>query len=313
MKKTHNSFKYDTSSISNGEVFPNFKALFNAVTNRDPPTGNLDTAKTNLRRYLKWDLLCNQKPHQNSKRAVVILAVHNPPLPPQKDGKGKKGIYIHDLKPLLIQAAFENMPCDSKPSELFNQLGLFSKYFEELKTQEKVKKALERHDSPFDYNLWGYNHHLGKGKYNDIISKKLKEIVTSALNSLQREGVIEWKEYYVVMPNIYDEQFKLKSPLQLKEEYKSCIAKLNEVASQKNAALNPELTKTLLFGNGGYREYKHIEEICIFNDRAPASAVQTQAIENYQLFLRQCAYKEYYSLFCGAEFEWAAGDHSPPF
>lgn len=235
MKTTYNSYKYDTSGIREGQVFPNFKALFKAVTHREPPTGKVSyaAAKDNLHRYLDWDLYCNRDPHEKSKRAVIVLAIHHPPLPPLKDGRGKMGIYIGDLKSLLMQVIHQEGNYDGKPSELFNQLGLFSKYFDEMKKSEKVQKALERSGNPFDYNLWGSDQHLGKDTYNRIMRQKLKDIVTTALNSLQKEGIIKWHEHYIVMPNLYNEQYELKNFLQFKEEYNECKKKSEPSCCQK--------------------------------------------------------------------------------
>lgn len=293
MKTTYISYKYDTSSISEGQVFPTFKALFKAVTHREPPTGkaSYDAAKDNLHRYLDWDLCCNRNPHEKSKRAVIVLAIHHPPLPPLKDGRGKMGIYIGDLKSLLMQVIYQEGSYDGKPSELFNQLGLFSKYFDEMKRTEKVQRALERNGNPFDYNLWGNDQHLGKDTYNRIMRQKLKEIVTTALNSLQKEGIIEWHEHYIVIPNLYNEQYELKNFLQFKEEYKECKRNLGQAAARKNSVLNAELVATLLFKP---IDYKRVKENNLLNYRDNATKRQTQAIENYQQFLMQCSIKEYH-------------------
>ena len=94
MAKQTESFKYVTENIHEGEQFPSFSKLFQAVTGRKPPTGkrNLNIVKSNLSRYLEYQKLCEVDPLCTKKNAVIVTKIHSPPLPKEYDGRGRHGV-----------------------------------------------------------------------------------------------------------------------------------------------------------------------------------------------------------------------------
>ena len=124
-------YNYETRNIDINATFPSFSKLFCAVTGRKPPTGknNLDIVKANLSRYLEYRKLCEADPSCVKKNAVIVTKIHNPPLPKENDGRGRRGIYADNIRLLLVSlGTFEG-----KYSTLANQVGVFSRYFDELK------------------------------------------------------------------------------------------------------------------------------------------------------------------------------------
>jgi hypothetical protein len=153
-------------------------------------------------------------PTEKSKRAVIVTEIFDPPLPKESDNRGRHGVYIDDMRSLMLC----HRSYRGKRSTLYNMLGLFSEYFEAVKATERVAGELKRRESIYDYNLWGerQNDHEGKREYCRLISRQQWEIAERALNSLQRDGLLTWKEYYrIVMPEILtmtdDGQQRLKA------------------------------------------------------------------------------------------------------
>ena len=133
----------DTKNINKNDEFQNLTALFRAVSNKSLSTGK--TRKNQLEqlgRYLEYQKLCEVDPSCAKKNAVIVTKIYNPPLPKENDGRGKHGTYADYIRPLLVgMGAFEG-----KYSTLTNRLGLFSRYFDELKKNNPpLMKQLERH------------------------------------------------------------------------------------------------------------------------------------------------------------------------
>lgn len=158
------------------------------------------------------DPLCTKK------NTVIVTKIHNPPLPKENDGRGKRGIYADDIRPLLVgMGAFEG-----KYSTLANQVGLFSRYFDELKkNNSELMKRLERQTNEVDYNLWKRNEFmaLGEKEYRSILSGKVKDILKSNLEALHREQTIQYEAHYKIIPaaSITMEDYKTR-PMSKAEE-----------------------------------------------------------------------------------------------
>lgn len=297
MEKKLTQYNYETRNIDINAIFPSFSKLFCAVTGRKPPTGknNLDIVKANLSRYLEYRKLCEADPSCVKKNAVIVTKIHNPPLPKENDGRGKHGIYADDIKPLLVSlGTFEG-----KYSTLANQVGVFSRYFDELKkNNSELMKQLERQTNELDYNLWKRNEFMAPGEkeYRSIISEKVKDILKSNLEALHREGTVQYEAHYKIIPDtsltMEDYRTRPMSKAEEIEGWEEHRRAIEGEASQKNSVLNTELAEHLIFGidkaySLDYQLLRAGENPVI------CSPEQEAAIENYQFYVRQCAMKEY--------------------
>ena len=299
MAKQIESFRYVTESIQEGDIFPSFAKLFQAVTGRKPPTGkrNLDIVKANLSRYLEYRKQCEVDKLCTKKNAVIVKKIYSTPLSKEIDGRGKHGKYVDLLRPLLLNLhSFEG-----KYTTLANHLGLFSKYFTEIKFRSPdIAEQLERQSDSQDFNLWRHNKHTSAGEreYKAVISLKLREILKGALQSLQKDGIVNLQEVYAIVPDkdVVMEDFTIRprSKVEEYEEWEICGKAIEEEASRKGAVLNPELAKHLILG------YDYLQSlmwsITPYDGPVEATPEQAEAIENYQRYVRQCVVKEYKGL-----------------
>ena len=98
------SYEFTVSKVHEGQSFSSFKVLFRTVTGREPPTGkkNLDIVKKNLARYVEYRPLMEVDSTVTSKRAVIITAIHEDPLP-MEDHRGECGTYADFMRPLVLK------------------------------------------------------------------------------------------------------------------------------------------------------------------------------------------------------------------
>lgn len=304
MSQKQKSYVFDTSGVKEMQRFNTFKDLFKAVTGREPPSGgrNLTIATNNMKRYLRYEKAVNLDSSDKSKRAVVITQIYNPPLKAEEN-RGKHGTYIDDMSRLILgQSEF-----NGKNYILWNTLGLFSRYFEELKRLPDIQKQQKDKINEFDYNLWRSNSRTqpSKREYQMLVSNQLKQITERALDSLQKDGIIEWEKYYLWIPDILTDTAnytpRLKAFKELQAESEKRFSMLKEAASQVHSALNIEIVSALLIGarKKDQSQYETLKQQLVINNQVepiPATIEQTAAIENYQLYIRQCAYAEYRDL-----------------
>lgn len=309
MRKKQESYQFDTSNVSVNQRFSSFKALFTAVTGREPPTGqtNLRIAKDNLKRHLNYVNAINLDSNEKSKRAVIITEIYDSPLT-VPENRGKHGIYIGNMKQLLLG----KQEFQGKEYILWNELGLFLKYFEKTTAFPEIQKLIASRTSEFDYDLWKPNHKTTQGEeiYRAILRDELRGITERALNSLQKDGIIEWEKHYVWIPNIHtltvDYKPRIAAFKELQEESKNHAKALCEAASDVNSTLKPDVISALFIGASEkdklqFEELKKQVGIDGNSNPVPATAEQAAAIENYQLYIRQRAYKEYLAKKSGQE------------
>ena len=186
-----------------GQIFSSYKALFTAVTGKVPSSGRtLKNEQANLKRYVEYRLQCEIDPTVKSKRSIQVTAIHDPPLKNEHDGRGRDGVYINHLRPLILQ----QRSFTGKRSELFNRMGLFSDFADEVKQSPYIQYQLKASPgNPFDFDMWGIDNHMQRGEmeYRNILRNIQRTALNSALGSLQREGILEWNEGYVLSYDIY--------------------------------------------------------------------------------------------------------------
>lgn len=186
-----------------GQIFPSYTALFTEVTGKAPSSGRTrKIEQANLKRHVEYRLQCEIDPTVTSKRSIQVTAIHEPPLKNEHDGRGRDGVYINHLRPLILQ----QRSFTGKRSELFNRIGLFSDFAEEAKRSPYIQYQLKASPTnPFDFDMWGIDNHMQRGEmeYRTILRNIQRTALNSALGSLQREGILEWSEGYVLSYDIF--------------------------------------------------------------------------------------------------------------
>lgn len=296
MTKSQTALIINTQNIQVNDIFPSITALFAAVANKPLSSGK--TRKSDLGqlfRYLEYRKLCEMDPLCTKKNAVIVTKIHNPPLPKENDGRGRRGIYADDIRPLLVNIG----EFEGKHFVLANQVGVFSRYFDELKkNNSELMKQLERQTNELDYNLWKRNEFMAPGEkeYRSIISEKVKDILKSNLEALHREGTVQYEAHYKIIPDtsltMEDYRTRPMSKAEEIEGWEEHRKAIEREASRKNSVLNAELAEHLIFGidkaySLDYQLLRAGENPVI------CSPEQEAAIENYQFYVRQCVMKEY--------------------
>lgn len=259
----------------------------------------MEIAKKNLARYVEYKPLTEVDPTAISKRALIITAIHETPLP-MEDRRGRHGTYIDALRPLILK----NQRFEGKIYVLCNDLGLFSKYFQEVQKSPAVKGTLLR-NGEHEYNLWKVDDRmqLGEAEYCMIISRQDREVLKRAMDSLQKEGIIQWEGYFKIQPDLFyplgNSNYRKKSIKELMEEREQHLREIQEEAARPNSILDAELAASLINGidiasswvRATYNLYggkPYETERC--------TPPQEEAIRNYQAYVRQLAYREHFHL-----------------
>ncbi len=244
------SYEFTVSKVHEGQSFSSFKVLFRTVTGREPPTGkkNLDIVKKNLARYVEYRPLMEVDSTATSKRAVIITAIHEDPLP-MEDHRGERGTYADFMRPLVLKLT----EFEGKMYVLCNELGLFSRYFQEMQRSSVVKDTLGR-NGEFEYNLWNTNEKLllGEREYNALLYRQLRDVLKRTLDSLQKKGILEWGFIFKCQPDLFYDvgngKYRKKSLVELKDEKQAYLQEIQKEAGRANALLNVELVVPLING-----------------------------------------------------------------
>jgi len=306
MAKNQTPYIFSTTTLSINQTFKNLNALFVAVTGRVLPDGkrNRDIAINNLKRYLEYDFTSNINPTIKLKRSVTITKIYDPPLE-KIEMRGRHGKYIDNVRPLLLQKG----SFSGKKYVLYNQLGLFSKYFEAIKNTDEVREAIKL-CGYMEYDMWKEHKdaYSGENEYRSAIKNQLWRITKSALDSMKKSKIIEWSQYYVILPALTalietnDEIEELSgSYKELEAQNKKYLEAIRERATAENSILQFSLASSLLIGGNlasdkeYYDKCKYLLQIHQGQEfTIRATQKQARAIENYEQYVMQCTYKELY-------------------
>lgn len=259
----------------------------------------MEIAKKNLSRHVEYKLLIEVDPTATSRRALIITAIHETPLP-MEDHRGRHGTYIDALRPLILK----NQRFDGKMYALCNDLGLFSKYFQEVQKSPAIKDTLLR-NGEHEYNLWKVGEHmqLGEVEYRMMISRQNREVLKRAMDSLQKEGIIQWQRYFKIQPDLFypigNSNYRKKSVKELMEEREKYLREIRKEAARPNSILDAELAASLINGIDILNPY--IQQVYNYYmgtayDTERCTLSQEEAIRNYQGYVRQLAYREHFHL-----------------
>lgn len=284
-----------------GKKFDSVSALYEQVTgNPYPKSGakNIKAAKAELDRYVVYQKACEIDHTEKRKKPVIVTGVYDPPLPAETD-RGRSGEYIDLLRPLLLsQGSFEGKLC-----ALCNQIGLFTAYTEKLKDNPVVQRKLAAIKHENDLDIWQPEFYpkIGERYYANILKGNLRRRIKYALDSLQRQGIIRWKEITRIVPDISTETDegagdRPETQSETDERITECIEEIQEQAAIKNSCLDAALVISLLlsvYAKEKRWDYRH--EQIRYGSVQPfiADERQEQALENFSDFLRQIAYTEY--------------------
>ncbi|WP_418732727.1 hypothetical protein [Dysosmobacter sp.] len=177
-----------------------------------------------------------------------MTEVYDPPLPAETD-RGRSGEYIDLLRPLLLsQGSFEGKLC-----ALCNQIGLFTAYTEKLKDNPAVQRKLAVIKNENDLDIWQPEFYpkIGERYYASILKGNLRRRIKYALDSLQRQGIIRWKEITHIVPDICTEtdegaEERPEAQSETDERITECIEQIREQAAMKNSCLDADLVISLL-------------------------------------------------------------------
>ena len=191
---------------------------------------------------------CEIDPIEKRKKPVIVTEVYDPPLPAETD-RGRSGEYIKLLRPLLLsQVAFEGKLC-----ALCNLMELFDAYMEVLKENPivKIKLAVIKNES--DLDIWKPELYpkIGERYYVSILKGNLRRRIKYALDSLQGQGIVRWKEITRIVPDICTEtdegtEERPEKQSETDERIAECIEQIREQAAMKNSCLDAELVISLL-------------------------------------------------------------------
>lgn len=284
-----------------GQKFNGVSFLYEQVTGKPYPKSgakNIKAAKAELDRYVVYQKACEIDLTEKRKKPVIVAEVYDPPLPAETD-RGRSGEYIKLLRPLLLsQVAFEGKLC-----ALCNQIGLFDAYIEMLKENPVVKRKLAVIKNDNDLDIWQPEFYpkIGERYYASILKGNLRRRIKYALDSLQGQGIVRWKEITRIVPDICTEtdegaEERPEAQLETDERITECIEQIRDYAAMKNSCLDAELVISLL--QSVYikeKRWNYRNEQIRYGSIQPFTADerQEQALENFSNFLRQKAFTEY--------------------
>ena len=199
-------------------------------------------------RYVVYQKACEIDPTEKRKKPVIVTEVYDPPLPAETD-RGRTGEYIKLLRPLLLlQDSFEGKLC-----ALCNRMGLFDAYIEVLKENTLVQRKLVVIKNDNDLDIWQPEFYpkIGERYYASILKGNLRRRIKYALDSLQRQGIVRWKEMTRIVPDICTEtdegaEERPEAQSETDERITECIEQIRDYAAMKNSCLDAELVISLL-------------------------------------------------------------------
>lgn len=250
---------------------------------------NKALAKKEVARYVCYKPRCEVDPTYTKKRAVTVTEVYNEPHA-KESSQGKQGRYIDKYKPLILYTAMSGRFQGTRLA-LFDQWGVFEKY-----KDEQAQNGLYDPKKDYIFNLWAVKPTMAPGvvKYCQRLRHIAKMSLVTALNSLQREGILEWHEPLVFVPVIEAASTSYEAYNEKCEERYELVRQL---AEEENCILRPELFhKGLFVDKKTYEEWyaaytRHkIDDVPLPGETASAS--QRAMYENYELFICQAVLKE---------------------
>lgn len=303
-------YNYNFSNLKKGQQFKNFTALFEAITGQKPSTGARNRAayERELSRYIKYCKASEINPRITSKRAIIIKEIYDTPLK-LEENRGKHGKYSDHLKPLLLlscgYSSFEGKMC-----RLSNRLGIFERYTLHQLNNTEVWSSKNKINK-LEFNPWAIKEDMipGKQQYLRTLWNQIRAAIERSLNSLQKEGIVEWRYYHKLMPDVLIDiegrkEKRLKSKHELQKDDNRRNKLIEEIRLDENCVLVPKTLDQLNIYNKHWEnnidramleESIYIDNMSLSSESViRATAEQEKAIANLEQFMRQYAYKKCY-------------------
>ena len=148
----------------------------------------------------------------------------------------------------MSQDSFEGKLC-----ALCNLMGLFDAYIEVLKENPVVQRKLAVIKNENDFDIWQPEFYpkIGERYYASILKGNLRRRIKYALDSLQGQGIVRWKEITRIVPDISTEtdegaEERPETQSETDERITECIEQIREQAATKNSCLDAALVISLL-------------------------------------------------------------------
>ena len=148
----------------------------------------------------------------------------------------------------MSQGSFEGKLC-----ALCNQIGLFTAYTEKLKDNPVVQRKIAAIKHENDLDIWQPEFYpkIGERYYASILKGNLRRRIKYALDSLQRQTIVRWKEITRIVPDISTETDegtgdRPETQSETDERITECIEQIREQAAMKNSCLDADLVIPLL-------------------------------------------------------------------
>ena len=259
---------------------------------------NIEIAKAELNRYLTYARAIDIDPSERRRRAVIVTEVFDEPLPPRATARGRRGTYIDLLRPLLLeQGNFERKMC-----ELCNRMRLFGRYSNEMRRRVEVRNRLAHmRGNVDDLDLWQpcWYPRIGEQHYVGRLKSEIAEKVKNALKSMQGEGIVTWRMRTMLLPDIrtQTEENELRIEayrVETEQRVRACAEEIQDCAEETNSCLDAELLIGFLRSVYSRNRCEEYARQLIRDGRVAAFAAneeQEEAIENYNAYVRQCAYQ----------------------
>ena len=289
-------YELNISHLREGQEFKSFTELCQILTGEKPPTGkrNQDALKRKFRKYFEFCLKYEIEPSETSKRKLVITKIYDEPIR-LEENRGRHGKYADIIKPLLLYNVLST-PFEGKMYELLNSIGVF----QENKSYNPNRNPWKVTDTMMP----------GKQEYMNFLWHQMRSTVERSLDSMQKEGLIQWEYYHKLIPNILvDVEYRLEKRFRTRREVAEDSRRRNEflekIISDNNSVLLPETIELLNINSPKwdgihidvYKQQIYIEDKERLKPRPlRATPKQEVAIENLQQFYRQYAYKKCYRM-----------------
>ena len=237
-------------------------------------------------------------PSERRRRAVIVTEVFDEPLPPRATARGRRGTYIDLLRPLLLeQGNFERKMC-----ELCNRMRLFERYSNEMRRRVEVRNRLaQMRGNKDDLDLWQscWYTRIGEQYYAGRLKTGIAEKVKDALKSMQGEGIVTWRMRTMMLPDIRTQtegnEMRIEAyRVETEQRVRACAEEIQNCAEETNSCLDAEQLIGFLRSVYSRDRFEEYAQQLIRDGRVAAFAAneeQEEALENYNDYVRQCAYQ----------------------
>ena len=126
-------------------------------------------------------------------------------------------------------------------------------YTEKLKDNPVVQRKIAAIKHENDLDIWQPEFYpkIGERYYASILKGNLRRRIKYALDSLQGQGIVRWKEITRIVPDICTEtdegtEERPETQSETDERIAECIEQIREQAATKNSCLDADLVISLL-------------------------------------------------------------------